>query len=51
MITIGKRYLYNGIEVIVEDGDRLEHVWTVRTVIGDRLIMGVSTSELKQVQR
>ncbi len=47
MIEIGKRYSYHGTEVVVEDGDRLEHVWTVRTVVGDRQIMGVSTSELK----
>lgn len=47
MVVIGGSYLYDGVEVVVEDGDRADHSWTVTVVSTGRLILGVMTSQLK----
>lgn len=50
MIEIGKRYMYDGREVVVEDGDRVEQSWTVTVVATGQQIMGIMTSQLKEIK-
>lgn len=47
MIVIGNAYTYNGRKVVVDDGDRVEQVWTVVYSDTGEYAYGVSTSELK----
>lgn len=51
MIIIGHTYLYEGKKVVVEDGDRADHSWTVTVVATGRVVMGVMTAQLKELER
>lgn len=48
MIVIGNTYMLNGRKVTVDDGDRVEQLWTVVYSDTGDYAYGVSTSELKQ---
>lgn len=49
MIIIGNTYLYQGREVVVDDGDHLEHVWVVTVKATGNQIAGITTTELKEL--
>lgn len=48
MIVIGNKYVYQGKDVVVDSGDRLEQLWNITILSTGREVKGVSTSELSQ---
>lgn len=47
MIIIGRKYVYQGKDVVVDGGDRLEQLWDITILETGREVKGVATSELK----
>ena len=46
MIVIGHKYVYQGKDVVVDGGDRLEQLWDITILETGRTVKGVTTSEL-----
>lgn len=51
MIVIGRTYEYQGKEVTVDDGDRLEQLWDITIVATGKTVKGIATSELKEKKK